>query len=443
VVALLAGLIGAAPARAGDWIQVACTNPNGSAAPSDGWTSSSAGNTFKLGDNSAQCAPGSPMYAVLYAGQPMPVGTEEILQYTPPGGSTLVGGQLGVTMSGWGHNPAGASGVAGAWTPAFVVNDSGDDFFNCAWWNNPGCAANTPDNTSVATPADTTTLTVPPNRGGSLSLAAVCDGYAGDSCDQFVSGQPTAEVQVAWAHLLLQSSAAPAASGFGGSALQPGVQGTGHVVFTATDAGGPGVFAATARLDGRTVWAGVLSSNGGRCVPAGFDRTTGAWMFDWQQPCPASEVVDLPIATAGLPDGSHRLTVTIADAAENISTVLDQTITTSNPTVTPVPRSHRAVRARFVIHWRWSATVTDLISISAAHVPPSARVTVACAGRGCPRLPVRSASAGHLRALLRGLAHRRFRAGERLYLTVSAPGLRSERIAVRMRRGRIPAAWLR
>jgi hypothetical protein len=135
---------------------------------------------------------------------------------------------------------------------------------------------------------------------------------------------------------------------------------------------------------------------------------------------------------ARTPDGHHRR-----------PTVLDQTITTSNPTVTPVPRSRRAVKARFVIHWRWSATITDLISISAAHVPPTARVTVSCTGRGCPRLAVRSVSAGHLRALLRGLAHRRFRAGERLELTVCAPGRRSERIVIRMRRGRIPAARLR
>ena len=43
-VAMVVGLVIAAPqARAGEWMQVSCVNPNGSAAPSDGWSSFTTG----------------------------------------------------------------------------------------------------------------------------------------------------------------------------------------------------------------------------------------------------------------------------------------------------------------------------------------------------------------------------------------------------------------
>jgi len=62
------------------------------------------------------------------------------------------------------------------------------------------------------------------------------------------------------------------------------------------------------------------------------DNTSGALMFDWQQPCLQTETVDIPVDTTALTDGQHELKVIVTDAAQNSSTVLDQTITTLNRT---------------------------------------------------------------------------------------------------------------
>src|ERR1700742_5193168 len=95
---VVAMLIVAAPARAGQWIQVSCVNPDGTVAPSQGWsgTGSQAG---PGSDNSSRCAPGSPMPAALSSVSTDPVGAYQLLQYQPPTGSTLSGGTIQVGLS--------------------------------------------------------------------------------------------------------------------------------------------------------------------------------------------------------------------------------------------------------------------------------------------------------------------------------------------------------
>ena len=56
------------------------------------------------------------------------------------------------------------------------------------------------------------------------------------------------------------------------------------------------------QIDGKAVYSGTPNSNGGKCVAVG--TSGGALMFDYSQPCPASESVDLPINTTTLPTAS-------------------------------------------------------------------------------------------------------------------------------------------
>lgn len=165
-------------------------------------------------------------------------------------------------------------------------------------------------------------------------------------------------------------------------------------------------------------------------------------MYDASQPCPASEVLDLPVPTDGLPDGPHELSVGLTDAAGTTSPVLDQTITTSNPQMTPAPRGRHSVRARFVISWSWSGPHTVLRSIRVGHLPRDARVTVGCRGRGCPKLHLYAVSARRIVRLLRALAGKRLRAGDIVRITVTAPHSRAERIELRVRDGAEPQARL-
>ena len=55
-------------------------------------------------------------------------------------------------------------------------------------------------------------------------------------------------------------------------------------------------------------------------------------MFDYQQPCPPSQTIDIPVRTTTFVDGAYELKVTVTNAAQNVSTVLRRTITINNRT---------------------------------------------------------------------------------------------------------------
>jgi hypothetical protein len=412
-------------------MQVSCVNPSGSAAPSDGWSSFVTGAPGYGSDNSTRCGPGNPMYGILSSAASAPVGSGENLAYQPPTGSTLSGGTVDVNLSADGGGSE-ASGTAVLYSPAFKY-DGSDVFFQCAAGLAP-CNNGTNDFSG--------TLQLPADRGGGFYIGAGCGGAQGFQCDSGGSNGAWALVQLRRALFLLTTSAVPTGAGFGGSALQPRVRGTGHLVFTASDPSGPGVYTVTASVDRRPVWSGSPNNNGGKCVPVGTDPASGALMFDWQQPCPSTEVVDLPVPTSRLPDGRHRLAVTVTDAAGDSSTVLDQQITTSNPLTTPVPRSHRTVHARFVIGWHWKGRSTRLLRISARHLPRRSVVNLKCVGERCPRLGARRAHAARVKTLFRALAGRVFTAGDALLITVAERGHKPERIKLLIRRGKIPLARL-
>jgi hypothetical protein len=422
-------------AQAQTWMQVSCVNPDGSAAPNSGWTGFAA-DAGPYDYTNIQCGPGMPMVAALSAQAPAPALASEFLGYTPPSGSTLVGGTVDVNLYADGYNAAGsAAGVVALFEPQ-LANSPSDYFFQCEAKGLQNCPPGSGSSDYSGQ------IQLPPNRGGTFTAQAGCLAATGESCEENAPHGAWAMAQIVWAHFLLSSNVSPEGSSFTGSALQRNARGTAHLVFTAADPGGPGVYSVTVSIDGRAVWSGVPNGNSGACVPVGTDSATGALMFDSPQPCLPTEVVDVPVPTTGLPDGAHELSVTVTDAARNSSTVLDQTITTSNPQTTPVPRSGRAVHARFIISWSWTGNRTTLRSIEVQKLTSHANVAVRCLGRGCPRLKLRSAGARHVGRLLRALGGRRFRAGDRLRITVTARGRSAERIELRMRDNQLPQARL-
>ncbi len=318
--ALIAGaglLLGTSSAYAGNWMEVSCVNPNQSAAPSEGWSSFAAGGGYGS-NNSTSCGPGSPMFAILSTDAAVGVGSAETLQYTPPGGSKLIGGSVDVSLyaDGGGYN---ASGTAVAYTPNYAY-DGSDVFFQCAS-GLPPCANGTYDFAGV--------LGIPGGRGGNLYLSAGCGGHEGYACNSGGSEGAWSLVRLWWANFLLSNEATPSASGVSGTLLSPNASGTQELTFNATDPGGPGVYLVTVQIDGKAVYSGTPNNNGGKCVAVG--SSGGALMFDYGQPCPASESVDLPINTSTLPNGQHTLKLVVEDAAGNSAVVYDGTITTKQP----------------------------------------------------------------------------------------------------------------
>jgi hypothetical protein len=260
------------------------------------------------------------MYAILSTDAAVGVGSAETLQYTPPGGSRLIGGAIDVSMyaDGGGYN---ASGTAVAYSPEYSYNGS-NVFFQCASGLTP-CANGTNDFAGV--------LGIPGGRGGNLYISAGCGGHEGYACNSGGSEGAWSLVRLWWANLLLESSAGPTAGPvFGGSLLSANAHGTADLQFSAGDPGGPGVYLVTLQIDGHTVYQGTPDGNAGHCVAVG--SAWGAWMFDYQQPCKQSETVDVPLDTTALTDGPHTLKVLVTDAAQNSSVVYDGTVTTSNRT---------------------------------------------------------------------------------------------------------------
>ena len=179
-------------------------------------------------------------------------------------------------------------------------------FFQCAWGLTP-CANGTNDFAGV--------LALPAGRGGNFYIGARLRRPRGPVLRR--GRQPTARGRSSscrWADLLLTNTSSPAASGFSGSLLSPDAHGTADLAFTATDPNGPGVYRVTVQIDGNTVYSATPNTNQGQCAPVGTDPTTGALMFDWQQPCLQTETVDLPIDTTALADGQHELKVIVTDA---------------------------------------------------------------------------------------------------------------------------------
>ncbi len=110
--------------------------------------------------------------------------------------------------------------------------------------------------------------------------------------------------------------------------------------------------------------------------------------------------------------------------------------------VAPPPSSHpRALRVRIVIRWRWNGVRTWLEHISFSRMPASTKITVRCHGRACPRHGW-VGTRRHLRRVERALERRVYRAGQRLTLTLSAPGWFSERVELQIRDGALPRARL-
>jgi hypothetical protein len=113
----------------------------------------------------------------------------------------------------------------------------------------------------------------------------------------------------------------------------------------------------------------------------------------------------------------------------------------STPIPTPLPRptARHALHVKVVLTWTWSYRVTRLYKTWIGSFPGHMRLTLRCLGRGCPRVAMASAvGARRVRRMLRDWEGRRFRAGDRLLVTLTAPGYLPERAAVLIRFGQKP-----
>jgi hypothetical protein len=442
--ALLLGLALAAvlapAARAGQWMQVSCTNPNGSSSNGQGWSSTSAGSVGAGSTASANCSSTQPMFAQLAGANAS--GNSENLIYAPPAGSSIAGGAISATISGDGGQN-GAPGDAVIYSPQEVYA-AGDVLVQCSWGSQTANAPCGPVTGTYGLPAN----------GGATAQIFVDAGCAdtGGTCPAGADGY-VAQASVSAADILLSNNAVPAGSGFTGTALGT-VTGTGNLLFTATDPSGPGVYNVTVQLDGTTVYSATPNTNGGACEPVGTDSASGALQFDASQPCPTTAAVNAPVPTTGVANGTHTLIASVTDAAGNAATVLDQTITVDNPTsttpttpTTPTSTTKlRRLRDKVVFRWDFRHTRTRLESVTLAHkakLPGAARVSVSCVPvKDCPTFTPASAGVTRVTHLFATLKGKRFRKGTVFQLMITAPHRTAERLVWTIRGRRSPSGRL-
>jgi hypothetical protein len=313
---LLLGLLGVClaplPADAGEWMEVSCVNPNQSTAPGEGWSAFTSGAPGNGSTGSARC----PMFGLLSSAVAEGVGNGENVRYLPPSDSTLIGGSVDASgyAGGYGYQ---TSATVTTYSPEFVFPS--DVIYQCV----RAYGECSPGSYSFST-----VISLPANAGGGFYIGAGCGGLEHSSCNEGSSAGAWSSFEVHWANFLLSNEATPSASGVGGTLLSPNAAGTAELTLTATDPGGPGVYLVTVQIDGKTLYSGTPNNNSGKCVPVGSSGS--ALMFDYNQPCPTSESVDLPINTTALANGQHTLKVTVQDAAQNSSVVYDGTITVAN-----------------------------------------------------------------------------------------------------------------
>jgi hypothetical protein len=428
-------------ARAATWTLASCAQPNGQPAPVDGWRPGvwAGGPVAGSGDIDG-CAAGGPLTAVSNAASPVASFTGPEWVFTAPPNSTIAGGTINATLSA----AVGQSWI-GTPTPAF---DAADVIAAC------------PAGAPCGTGGTLSGLFAISHPGGTQIFApALCVYAGGGACP--AGAVPNAEVDIHAAEIELSTSAAPRLSDVTGRLLTPRVGGTADVRFDAADLGdaggsGPGIYGVTVQLDGRTTYTGVPNTFHGRCVALGTDPATGGLIFDHGQPCAPSARISIPVDTTTVGDGAHVLTLTVSDAAGEVTTATRR-ITTSNPELSPAP-APGPLATRLLTGWARSGRRTTLATVVARDLPPTARLSVACTGAGCPALPVshaRAARAGRLWSALKTVG---FAPGQRLQVTVSlktaetitVPGAHhhrhrrvihrraSETITFRFRRGAAP-----
>ncbi len=239
----------------------------------------------------------------------------QMWSYKPPAGSTIAGGSLSVYM------------VAREGFASLGAKVKGETVI-LAKCESPGCFHYSKDVSITAVGASEIY-----EQAGCFGKEAVCHAPNGEPFDHEGDGVFSAESELSSAQILLSTNAVPAASGLTGTLLNSTVTGNATLGFTATDAG-PGVYQVRVKVNGEPLLAETPNVNAGKCVSSGTSE--GARAFNYAQPCPTETSVHAEVNTAGLPDGTHAVTVELEDAAGDVTTIYSGTLTTVNHATTTV-----------------------------------------------------------------------------------------------------------
>jgi hypothetical protein len=325
-----AGALGAGSARAGEYHVYSCRMPDGSVAPTDGWSGSASGVAVHAEDT---CAKGGALVAELGEGFGHPVGSD-IATWTlgVPAGTALA--QASLWRAGDAEGGAAANATYEFWLAGPTESEA---FSSCVFVS--GCTKTVGEPEEPLSVSNLVPLPVA-NRGEHIYVNASCGGLSTYKCPSG-KGDPNGYAAVVYlyaADLTLSQSSQPTVTLVEGELTTSStLSGTSDLSFHATDPGS-GVYQAVFTVDGVHVGSTVLDSNGGHCVDVG-QTTDNLPAFLYLQPCSPSLNADLPFDTTTLSDGTHHLVVSITNASGSSTVALDRKITVLNHPSPPAPPS--------------------------------------------------------------------------------------------------------
>ena len=241
-------------------------------------------------------------------------------------------------------------------------------------------------------------------------------------------------------------------AGAGAFVPQVAVDGEGNVVAGWTKGSGPfsaGKIAQVAAIDAAgpaitalDVPATVQAGAPARMTAAAADRWSGAalaWDFGDGATARGGAVAHAFAA------GTHTVTLTATDGAGNVTRAA-RTLRVTAPPPAPEPE---VITSTVFTRWAFKGKRLVLLSMRVARPPARATVSVRCRGRKCPfrsrTVKRRAEDAGQLKvvktlSIRRALdvRARRFRAGQRVQVRITAPGAVGRVVTFKLKAGREP-----
>jgi hypothetical protein len=318
-----------ATAIAGTYDVFSCSQPNGAAAPIEGWSPTVSNGDVKTED---ECGEGGYMWAAVIGDKAVPLGSEATWAFVPPPGTLIHEATLYRTFNNLDNEDTGQAFTFENLKAPYRFSAPFDRcgvstayHYECS--TTGGFMGRLAANTEVEVPSND----LLPERGGPMPgiyVGAGCGGGTGggsEHCEGGTTG-PIAYAGLASARITLEDDTAPNVAVVGGTlTVATELEGEQTLAITGTDTGA-GVYQALLQVDGEVAQTTSVESNSGHCENVG-QTNDGRRAFLYAVPC-ALEVNNQFVAfsMAGIPDGPHQLTVQITDAAGNTTTVLNRRV---------------------------------------------------------------------------------------------------------------------
>lgn len=323
--ALIASMAFAASASAGAYKVYSCQYPDGSAAPTDGWTSWASTSPIWGSGILDNCATGGTLHALLTGTYTYTGG--QAVEWRFAAGRNILSYDLWRAQAVNVNHPAYVNGIS------YMRSSTSGSTMDLGTLTETGAFGNYSGGVTDENKLTRNAIQVPANTTG-FTIGAGCIGSSSLTCTP--TANPAVGAKIYRADWVLEDNDLPTATTPTGDLVSggehTGIQG---IQFTATDPNsGSGIYRAILEVDGQIVQSITPNDNSGKCVAKGADASMND--FGYLSPCPASTPVELNLDTRSITDGVHAIRARVLDAANNVTTVWSAStvpINNSPPTI--------------------------------------------------------------------------------------------------------------